>query len=67
MGVHLMGVLLTCLVGVNILQVCFSWEICENPTLRTSPISLVDDVNLLTYGTSVEGNCRNFERVHDAC
>jgi hypothetical protein len=27
----------------------------------------VDDVNLLTYGTSAEGNCRNLERMHDAC
>jgi hypothetical protein len=27
----------------------------------------VDDVNLLTYSTSVEGNYRNLERIHDVC
>jgi hypothetical protein len=27
----------------------------------------VDDVNLLTYGTSAEGNCRNLKKIHDAC
>jgi hypothetical protein len=27
----------------------------------------VDNVNLLTYGTSVEGNYRNLKKVHDAC
>jgi hypothetical protein len=27
----------------------------------------VDDVNLLTYGTSVEENCRNLKKVYDAC
>jgi hypothetical protein len=27
----------------------------------------VDDVNLLTYGTSAERNCRNLKKVHDAC
>jgi hypothetical protein len=27
----------------------------------------VDDVNLLTYGTSAERNCRNLKRVYDAC
>jgi hypothetical protein len=37
------------------------------PTLRTSPTGFVDNVNLLTYGTSAEGNYRNLERVHDAC
>jgi hypothetical protein len=27
----------------------------------------MDDVNLLTYGTSVEENCRNLKKVYDVC
>jgi hypothetical protein len=27
----------------------------------------VDDVNLLIYGTSAEGNCKNLKKVHEAC
>jgi retron-type reverse transcriptase len=42
-------------------------KICENLTLRTSPTGFVDNVNLLTYGTSTERNCRNLERIHDVC
>jgi hypothetical protein len=26
----------------------------------------MDDVNLLIYGTSAEGNCRNLKKMHDA-
>ena len=42
-------------------------EICENRTLRISPTGFVDDINLFTYGTTTEGNCRNLKRVHNAC
>jgi Reverse transcriptase (RNA-dependent DNA polymerase) len=42
-------------------------KIYENLTLRTSPIGFVNDVNLLTYNTSAEENCRNLERIYDVC
>jgi Reverse transcriptase (RNA-dependent DNA polymerase) len=40
-------------------------NIYENLTLRTSPTGFVNDVNLLTYDISAEGNCRNLERIYD--
>ncbi len=42
-------------------------EICENITLRTSATGFVDDINILTFSTSTEQNCRNLERIHLAC
>jgi hypothetical protein len=42
-------------------------DIYENPILRTSLIGFVNDVNLLTYGISVEENCRNLKRIYNAC
>jgi hypothetical protein len=42
-------------------------ESCENSSLRTSPLGFVDDINILTYGSSTEENCRVLERTHNAC
>jgi retron-type reverse transcriptase len=42
-------------------------DIYENRMLRTSPIGFIDDVNLLTYGATIKGNCRNLERMYNAC
>jgi exonuclease III len=42
-------------------------EICQNRRYRTNAIGFVDDVNILTYGASTEGNCRNLEHIHNAC
>jgi hypothetical protein len=42
-------------------------EDCESISLRTSPIGFVDDVNILTYGLTTQGNCQTLERVHKAC
>jgi hypothetical protein len=42
-------------------------DICNNIQLRTSPTGFVDDVGILVYGESTEGNCRNLERLHTAC
>jgi hypothetical protein len=42
-------------------------DIYENRMLRTSPTGFVDDVNFLTYGVTIEGNCRNLERMYNAC
>jgi hypothetical protein len=42
-------------------------EDCENAGLRTSPIGFVDDVNILTYGLTTQGNCRTLERIHEVC
>jgi Reverse transcriptase (RNA-dependent DNA polymerase) len=41
-------------------------NIYENPILRTSLTGFIDDVNLLTYGISAEGNYRNLERIYNA-
>jgi hypothetical protein len=42
-------------------------DIYENLALRTSLTGFVDDVNLLTYGTSAEENYRNLKRIYNAC
>jgi hypothetical protein len=35
--------------------------------LRTSLIGFIDDVNLLIYRATIEGNCRNLERIYNVC
>jgi hypothetical protein len=42
-------------------------NISENRTLRTSLTGFMDDVNLLAYGTTTEGNCRNLKRIYNVC
>ncbi len=42
-------------------------EISNNEALRVSSAGFVDDVNILTYGTSTERNCRILEEIHRKC
>ena len=42
-------------------------EICNASGIRTSGIGFMDDVNMLAYGSSTEGNCRQLERTHRKC
>jgi hypothetical protein len=42
-------------------------DIYENRILRTSLIGFINDVNLLTYRATIKGNCRNLERIYNAC
>lgn len=42
-------------------------EICERPGRATSALGLIDDVNLLAYGTSTKENVKTLERVHGQC
>jgi retron-type reverse transcriptase len=39
----------------------------NNAGLRTSLIGFVDDVHILTYGNTTEGNCAILERIHHQC
>jgi hypothetical protein len=41
-------------------------NIYENLTLRTSLTGFINDINLLTYGTSAEEICRNLKRIYNA-
>jgi len=40
---------------------------CEDIAIAISPIGFVDDINLLTYGTSIQRNCRNLEKAYQKC
>jgi len=42
-------------------------DICYNPAARTVAVGFVDNVNILTYGPSIEGNCRRLEEVYQKC
>ena len=42
-------------------------DICNQPRQRISAVGFADDVNILTYGRSTEGNCRTLERTHSRC
>ena len=42
-------------------------DICENITLRTSPLDFVDDVNILIFSKSIEQNYRNLKYIYLAC
>jgi hypothetical protein len=42
-------------------------DICENKMLRTSLTDFINDVNLLTYRATIEGNCRNLKHMHNVC
>ena len=40
-------------------------DVCEQSNRKTTIIKFVDDVNVLTYNTSTEKNCRIFEKLHE--
>jgi hypothetical protein len=40
-------------------------DIYENPILRISLTGLINDVNLLTYGTSAKENYRNLKYIYN--
>ena len=40
-------------------------EICENKRLRTTEIGFVNDLNIIAYGPSTEGNYTALEELHD--
>ena len=42
-------------------------ELCTRSPLKISGLGFVDDVNILTYGKTTEGNCRVLERTHQEC
>jgi exonuclease III len=42
-------------------------EITNNEALQVSSAGFVDDVNILTYGTSTERNCEILEEIHRKC
>lgn len=42
-------------------------DICERPGEPTSAFGFIDDINILAYGTSTEGNIEVPERLHSKC
>ena len=40
-------------------------NVCEQSKRKTTVIEFVDDVNVLTYSTNTEKNCRIFEKLHE--
>ena len=42
-------------------------EICSRPKEALHSIGFVDDINILTYGTTTKGNCLRLGRVHERC
>ena len=40
-------------------------DVCEQSNRKTTVIEFVDDVNVLTYSTSTEKNCKIFEKLHE--
>jgi hypothetical protein len=40
---------------------------CQDISITTDPIGFVDDVNILTFSTSIERNCLNLEKVYQKC
>jgi len=53
-----------------ILFLFFNWELieaCSHPGRGVSGIGFVDDINVLVYGDSTEGNCQKLEKVHQDC
>ena len=40
-------------------------DVCEQSKRKTTVIEFVDDVNVLTYSTSTEKNCKIFEKLHE--
>ena len=42
-------------------------EICNPTQVGVNSLAFVDDVNLLAYGPTTEGNCKQLEAVHDKC
>ena len=42
-------------------------EITNRAGVAASSLGFVDDVNILAYGKSTEGNCRTLENMHEKC
>jgi hypothetical protein len=42
-------------------------ELCNNPRERLSAIGFVDDVNILAYGPTTQGNCSRLQQAHSKC
>lgn len=42
-------------------------ELCENDRFRISVTGFIDNVNILTYSTSTEGNCDKLRRIYIVC
>ena len=42
-------------------------DICERPETKVNDLGFVDDVNMLTYGSSTEENCKTLESLHRKC
>ena len=42
-------------------------DVCSRSGRTVSAIGFVDDVNILTYGTQTESNCRILGKLHDKC
>ena len=42
-------------------------DICCSPAGRTSAVGFVDDVNVLVYSPTIEGNCKKLEAIHQKC
>jgi hypothetical protein len=40
-------------------------DICNPPTLPASGIGLVDDMNALAFGNSIEENCTTLQTVYE--
>ena len=40
-------------------------DICEQQKRKTTSIEFVDDVNVLTYSTSTEENCKTLKKLHE--
>ena len=40
-------------------------DICEQQRRKTTSIEFVDDVNVLTYSTSTEKNCKILKKLHE--
>ena len=42
-------------------------DLCCNPTARTLAAGFIDDVNILVYSLTIEGNCRQLEKIYKKC
>ena len=42
-------------------------DACNQTRYRASATGFADDVNIITYGTSTEENCKALSRIHDEC
>ena len=42
-------------------------ELCARSPLKVTSLGFVDDINILTYGKTTEGNCWALEHIHQEC